>query len=92
MKKTLALLVFALSFSAFANAKLPCKIEAQTAAAELYQQENPGVGFTLRAKYKPVAQDNVIYHMVEILEHEGGKTAHLTVTVNAKTCAVLSID
>nr|BDT28114.1 hypothetical protein BHI3_15800 [Bacteriovorax sp. HI3] len=92
MKMAIAFLVLTLSFGAFAKDQAPCKIEAHSAAAELYQHENPGTGFSLRAKFKPVQQDKVVYHMVEIVDFEGGQKTNMTVSLNPKTCAVLSID
>lgn len=91
MKTLLAVLIILTSFQTMA-ATAPCKIEAQTAAARLYSMENPGIGFFLRAKFKPVTDDKKIYHMVEIVEVDGFKTSQLTVTLNTNTCAVLSID
>ncbi len=91
MKTLIALMALTFSLSAFSAAS-PCKIEAHSAAAELYQHENPGSAFSLRAKFKPVQESKVIYHMVEIIDHEGGQKTNMTVSLNPKTCAVLSID
>lgn len=77
------------------NFMMPFKnnsISMNSMAAELYQHENPGSAFSLRAKFKPVQEAKVIYHMVEIIDLEGGQKTNMTVFLNPKTCAVLSID
>lgn len=91
MKTLLTTLLVLSSFSAMA-ATAPCKIEAHSASARLFSDENPETGFFLRAKFKPVLEEKIVYHMVEILETEGGRTTHMTVSLNPKTCSVLSID
>ena len=91
MKTLFATLILVSSLSTMA-ATVPCKVEAHTAAARLFSQENPEVGFFLRAKFKPVLEEKVVYHMVEFLENEGGRITQMTVSLNPKTCDVLSID
>lgn len=91
MKALIAALLLVSSVSGFA-AGVPCKIEAHSAAAKLYSEENPDTGFFLKAKFKPVLEEKIIYHMVEIVDMEGGRTTQLTVSLNPKTCSVLSID
>ncbi len=91
MKTLLAALLIVSSFSAMA-AGVPCKIEAHSAAAKVFSDENPNTGFFLRAKFKPVLEEKIVYHMVEILESEGGRATQMTVSLNPKTCAILSID
>lgn len=91
MKKLLLALTLLSSFSAMAQAA-PCKIEAHSAAATQFSSENPDAGFFLHAKFKPVIEGKIVYHMVEILEYDGGRTTQMTVSLNSKTCGVLSID
>ena len=91
MKTSIFALLTLSSFSLMA-ASAPCKIEAQSAAAILFSKENPDIGFFLRAKFKPVQEEKIVYHMVEILESEGGRSTQMTVSLNPKTCGLLSID
>lgn len=91
MKTLIAALILLSSISAMA-ASVPCKIEAHTAAANLFENENPEIAFLLRVKYKPVLEEKIVYHMVEITDMESGRSTQLTVSLNPKTCSVLSID
>lgn len=91
MKTLIAALILLSSISAMA-ASVPCKNEAHIAAYNLYQSENPEIAFLLRVKYKPVLEEKIVYHMVEITDMESGRSAQLTVSLNPKTCSVLSID
>jgi hypothetical protein len=91
MKTLIAALILFSSVTAMAS-KVPCKIEAHTAAANLYSTENPGTSFYLKTKYKPILENVIVYHTVEILETEGGRVSQMTVSLNPKTCGLLSID
>lgn len=92
MKKLLVLLSIFAAVSANA-ASVDCKIEAHIAAGELYTQENPGSAFFVRTKFKPVREDKVIFQVVELIDRDRvGMVTQMTVTLNAKTCSVLSID
>ncbi len=92
MKKLLVLLSMFAAVTASA-ASVDCKIEAHVAAGELYTQENPGSTFFVRTKFKPVKEEKVIYQIVEIVDRENiGMVTQMTVSLNPKTCSVLSID
>ncbi len=91
MKTLIVMLIILSSFMAFAS-DVPCKREAHTAAATQFSSENPGAGFFLKAKFKPLLEEKIVYHMVEILESEGGRVTQMTVSLNPKTCGLLSID
>jgi hypothetical protein len=91
LKKSFLFILFIISTLSFASTS-PCKIEAQTAAFTEFKTKNPDVSVFLREKFKPIANDKVIYHMVEISDLENGQKFNITVTMNLKDCSVQSID
>jgi len=91
MKTFIATIVLISSFTLMAST-IPCKSEAHIAVAKQYSSENPGVSIFLKAKYKPVLEEKIVYHMVEILESEATRVSLFTVSLDPKTCSVLSID
>jgi len=92
MKYLLTLSILLASIQAFSAEENLCKREAHIAAYDTYAYENPNTGFTLRGKFKPLLDEKKISHIVEILEFDNNRVTHLTITLDNKSCKVLSID
>lgn len=97
MKKFFIFTSLILSFNSFAKdfevmIVDKCKPKATYRAAEEYKRRMGNVMIDARAKEKSVMQNDILYHFIDVVEYDTGRSAQITVGVNPVTCAVKVVN
>lgn len=97
MKQMIILASLIFSFNSFAKdfevmKTEKCKSKAIYKAMEEYKKRTGNSMIDARAKEKSVLKDDTLYHFVDVIEYDTGRTLQVTVGVNPITCAVKIVN
>lgn len=97
MKSFFVFATLILSFNSFAKdfeilKTEKCKSRAIHKAMEEYKKRTGVSLVDARAKEKSALREDTLYHFVDVIEYDTGRSLQVTVGVNPTTCAVKVIN